>query len=98
MPVETNIGALDAIVKPIPEPTPEQVKLFEKVCKKLRFGYDVQLFGDPSLQSFYTNFEATVYDEDPKNVEDLTLPNQERIDKKVAPFLEQIELEFGAVS
>ncbi|XP_055309296.1 ATP-dependent DNA helicase 2 subunit 1 [Sitodiplosis mosellana] len=98
MPVETNIGALDAIVKPMPAPTPEQVDLFEKLCKKLRFknGYDVQLFCNPSLQSFNTNLESTVYDEEAKYVEDLTLPKLQHQDDKVAPFLDQIELEFGS--
>lgn len=84
-------------MKPIPELTPEQVDLLEKLCKKLRFSYDVQMFCNPSLQSFYTNLESTVYDEEPKPVEDLTLPDLERQDRKVQAFLEQINEEFGSV-
>lgn len=53
-----NIGALDSIMKPLPTPTPEQVFLFEKLCKKLRFGFNVQMFCNPSLQSFYSNLEG----------------------------------------
>lgn len=93
-----NIGALDSILKPLPESIPEQVLLFEKMCKKLRFGYNVQTFCNPSIQSFYTNLEATVYDEEVEDVEDLTLPNLPHQDEKLGPFLGQVTEKFGSVS
>lgn len=56
------------------------------------------MFCNPSLQSFYSNLEATVYDEEVKNVKDLTLPDLSRQDEKVLAFLHQIDEEFGSVS
>lgn len=94
-----NIGVLDNILKPMPKPTPEQVFLFENLCKKLRLKFHgVKMFSDPVLQSFYTNLEAAVYDEEAEDVDDLTSPNIPMQDEKVAPFLSQIEEEFGSVS
>lgn len=84
-------------MKPVPKPTPEQVDLLEKLCKKLRVEYNVQKVFNPSLQSFYTNLESAVYDEEPKPVEDWTLPDLELHDQEVQPFLEQIDEEFGSV-
>lgn len=50
------------------------------------------------LESFYTNLEALVYDEEVKEIEDLTLPKLSMQDEKLDPFLEEIEEQFGSVS
>lgn len=55
------------------------------------------MFSNPSLQSFCTHLEASVYDEELKEIEDLTLPDLNSQDKKIEPFLEQIDEEFGQV-
>lgn len=55
-------------------------------------------FGNPMLESFYANLEALAYEEEVKEIEDVTLPDLERIDPKIEPFLGQIEEEFGPVS
>lgn len=93
-----NIGALDSLVSPLPEPTAEQVDLLEKICKKLRFRYQYETFSNPMLESFYANLEALVYDEEVKEIVDLSLPDLERLNEKLGPFLEQINEEFGPVS
>lgn len=85
-------------MQPLPEPTPEQVSLFEKMCKKLRFKYRPETFANPALQSFFTNLEALVYDEDVKEIVDLTLPEYHVQDEKIEPFLQDIEEQFGIVS
>lgn len=92
-----NIGALDALVRPLPEPMPEQVALLERLCRKLRFEYQPNIFSNPMLESFYANLEALVYDEEVAEIKDLTLPDLEVQDPRIAPFLEQIDEEFGQV-
>lgn len=84
-------------MQPLPEPTAEQVSLFEKMSKKLRFKYRPEDFDNPSLHSFFTNLEALVYDEEAKEIVDLTMPEYELQDQKIEPFLQEIENEFGTV-
>lgn len=85
-------------MNPLPEPTPIQVSLLEKLCKKLKFTYHYESFSNPALQSFYANLEATVYDEEMKEINDLSIPNLEWQDKKIDPFLHSFDEEFGSVS
>lgn len=92
-----NIGNIDSIKLPLPVTTPEQVSLLEKMCKRLRFKYRPEQFDNPSLQSFFTNLEALVYDEEAKEINDLTMPDLSIQDSKIEPFLQQIEEEFGTV-
>lgn len=76
----------------------EQKELFKDLCKKLRFKFQPEQFGNPTLQAFYKNLEALVYDEEPDPLEDLTMPDLDRIDPKIDPFLGRIDEEFGTVS
>lgn len=88
---------LDSVVNPLPPLSTEQVSIFESVCKKLAFKFRPDMFCNPSLQSFYTNLEALVYDESANEIEDLTLPEYSVQDPKIEPFLQEIEEEFGTV-
>lgn len=56
------------------------------------------MFSNPSLQTFYANLEALVYDEEAKEFEDLSMPNYVMQDPKIEPFVTQIKEEFGTVS
>lgn len=89
---------LDPVLNTLPEPTLEQINLMENVCKKLRFKYQPGQFSNPTLQTFYKNLEALVYDEQAQPITDLTLPDYERQDAKIEPFMDQIIEEFGEVS
>lgn len=93
-----NISVLDSVIQPLAEPTPEQVSLMEKMCKKLRFQYRPEAFSNPALQSFYANLEAQVYDEEVKEIEDLTMPEYHVQDEKIEHLIQDIEDEFGIVS
>lgn len=92
------MSVLDPYIQSLPEPSPEHVRLMTNFAKKLRFKYRPEMFSNPALQSFYTNLEALVYDEEAKEIEDLTLPEINLQDGKIAPFLDDIEEAFGIVS
>lgn len=92
-----NIGVLDSIVKPLPTPTPEQVRLLKSLCSKLKFRYDKVQFCDPAFQAFYGKFEAEVYGEEMKDFYDMTVPDIENQDEKMVPFIDRINEEFKMV-
>ncbi|XP_031625667.1 X-ray repair cross-complementing protein 6 [Contarinia nasturtii] len=98
LPVETNIGVIDALVKPLPDVTPEQQSLSELLCKKLRFKYSPENFPNPALNLFYKRLEETVYDdEEMEDVIDATLPDLGRQDEQLVKYniLERFFMEFG---
>lgn len=97
--MSANIGALDSIVKPLEDVTSEQVSSFENLSKCLRFKYQLKMFSNPSLQSFYAQLEASVYEEEVKSIEDLTLPDLDRQDENIGPdLIRRIVEEFGEVN
>lgn len=89
---------MNSIVNTLPEPTPEQTSLLEKICKKLKFKYNNQTFSNPALNAFFANLEAIVYDEEVQEMEDLTMPDLNFLDATIECFVPSIEKEFGSVS
>ncbi|GAB0099056.1 ATP-dependent DNA helicase 2 subunit 1 [Sergentomyia squamirostris] len=82
----------------VPEITPENVELYEKVIKKLKFKYSPKQFDDPALKNIYSNIEAFAFKTDGEQVEDTTLPDVERQDQKIADLVTAVNAEFGEIT
>lgn len=67
------------------------VELFTKCINKLKFQYTPKNFNNPSLQKLWFEIEAiALAREETEQVEDLTLPDNHRIEKRAGEFLSEI--------
>ncbi|XP_052120380.1 X-ray repair cross-complementing protein 6 isoform X1 [Frankliniella occidentalis] len=84
LPYADNIRDLKDQAVKCPHPDPELVSVAEQIVKKLKFKYQPKSFDNPRLQKLWAGIEALAlgYDE-PKETEDLTLPNNEVMDKRI---------------
>ena len=72
--------------------TTDECDLFKNVIRGLKFKYRSDRFENPALQTLWRNIEATALNRDePKEFDDLTLPNLDNQNRKVAEHIEQIK-------
>ncbi len=73
----------------------DKVDIFKNVIRGLKFKYRPEKFENPALQTLWRNIEATALNKD-KTEEfiDLTIPNVENQNKKVAEHIEEIKQTF----
>lgn len=65
--------------------------MFSKCINKLKFKYSPENFKNPALQKLWFEIEAiALAREETEQVEDLTLPDNSRIEKRAGQFLENI--------
>jgi ATP-dependent DNA helicase 2 subunit 1 len=66
----------------------KNVEIFKKCIQKLKFNYDPEDFKDPAIQKLWFEIEAIALDrKQAENFVDLTIPNNERIEKRVGEYL-----------
>lgn len=71
---------------------PEQVDSAKEVMKKLHFRYSPDSFENPDLQTHWRNIEALALNRSSlEEVQDYTMPNYERIEKKGAHLLSNLK-------
>uniref|UniRef100_A0A1Q3F3H2 ATP-dependent DNA helicase 2 subunit 1 n=1 Tax=Culex tarsalis TaxID=7177 RepID=A0A1Q3F3H2_CULTA len=90
IPYAGDIRKLDVLERPPPTVNQEQVDVFKSVIKKVKFKYHPSQFDNPVLMTVYTNIEALLFNRT-EEVYDSTKPDVDRIDTKLAPFLETIK-------
>ncbi|CAF0845279.1 unnamed protein product [Brachionus calyciflorus] len=94
LPFADDIRQIDRVVKA--KTNPEAVDLFTKCITKLRFKYNPENFKNPALQKLWFEIEAiALAREETEKVEDLTLPDNDRVEKRAGLFLDQISREFN---
>ncbi|KAK2178913.1 hypothetical protein NP493_525g06064 [Ridgeia piscesae] len=70
----------------------EQVDKAKEIVKKLQFVFSSENFENPTLQRYYANVEAMALDTDqPEEVEDYTMPNDEKMQKRAGRLLEEFK-------
>ncbi|ETN65978.1 hypothetical protein AND_002244 [Anopheles darlingi] len=72
----------------------EQVDVFKKVIKKIKFKYNPFLFENPSSQNLYINLESLVFDIENAEFFDSTRPDNDMIDKKLEALAGEISNMF----
>lgn len=78
------------------EPSKENINLFKNCISKLKFKYSPDDFKNPAIQKIWSEIEAIALDRsEPEEIEDLTLPNYERIDKRAGQFIAEFVEKFG---
>ena len=72
--------------------TDDEVDRFKNVIRALKFKYRPEKFENPALQTLWRNIEATALNKDQaEEFVDLTLPNIEQQNGKVAKFIDEIK-------
>ncbi|CAF1062062.1 unnamed protein product [Rotaria sordida] len=70
----------------------DNVDLFKNVVRNLKFKYRPEKFENPALQTLWRNIEATALNKNkPEEFIDLTIPNIENQNKKVAEYIDEIK-------
>ncbi|CAF1615179.1 unnamed protein product [Rotaria magnacalcarata] len=70
----------------------DKVDLFKNVIRNLKFKYRPERFENPALQTLWRNIEATALNKDqPEEFTDLTIPNIENQNQKVAEYVDEIK-------
>jgi hypothetical protein len=70
----------------------DETKLFKDVVRGLKFKYRSNRFENPALQTLWRNIEATALNKtQPEQFVDLTLPNVENQNAKVAGYIDEIK-------
>lgn len=95
IPYAADIRKLDALERPPPAVSQDQVDVFKSVIKKIKFKFHPSQFDNPVLMTLYTNIEALLFDRTDLEVYDSTKPDVDRIDGKLAPFVETIKELLG---
>lgn len=76
----------------VPKANTEQIDKAKELVKKLMFSFDSEQFENPALQTHYANVEAMALDKDaPEEVEDLTTPDVERIDRRAGKLIQEFK-------
>jgi ATP-dependent DNA helicase 2 subunit 1 len=79
----------------IPRIADDKVDVFKNVIRGLKFKYRPDKFENPALQTLWRNIEATALNKDKtEEFVDLTIPNVENQNKKVAGYIEEIKQMF----
>ncbi|XP_050083692.1 X-ray repair cross-complementing protein 5 [Anopheles aquasalis] len=78
-----------------PTTSSEQVDVFKKVIKKIKFKYNPFLFENPSSQNLYINLESLVFDIDNAEFFDSTRPDNDMIDRKLDALAGEISSMFN---
>ena len=74
----------------------EAVDLFSKCINKLKFKYNPEDFKNPSIEKIWSEIEAIALDRDqPEEIIDSTLPDNERIKARAGQFLEEFSKLVG---
>nr|XP_022332016.1 X-ray repair cross-complementing protein 5-like [Crassostrea virginica] len=72
-----------------PKAGTEQVEKAKEMIKKMKFTFNSENFENPSLQKYWRNIEALALElDEPEEVEDFTLPDDERMLKKAGEAVE----------
>ena len=76
--------------------TTEDSDLFRKCIGKLKFKYNPEEFKNPAIQKLWSEIEAVALDRsEPEEIVDLTVPNNERIEKRAGQYLEEFAKKFS---
>jgi len=76
--------------------TTEDTDLFRKCIGKLKFKYNPEDFKNPAIQKLWSEIEAVALDRnEPEEIVDLTVPNNERIEKRAGQYLEEFAKKFS---
>ncbi|XP_043535795.1 X-ray repair cross-complementing protein 6 isoform X2 [Chiloscyllium plagiosum] len=68
----------------------DQIEKMKQVVQKLRFKYRPESFENPVIQKHFRNLEALALDlKEPEEMEDLTLPKIDMIDKRIGQLAEE---------
>ncbi|XP_078061471.1 X-ray repair cross-complementing protein 5-like [Mustelus asterias] len=68
----------------------DQIKKMKSVVQKLRFKYRPESFENPVIQRHFRNLEALALDlKEPEEVEDLTLPKNDVMDRRIGQLAEE---------
>ncbi len=79
----------------LPRIEDDKVDVFKNVIRGLKFKYRPDKFENPALQTLWRNIEATALNKDKtEEFVDLTIPNVENQNKKVAGHIEEIKQMF----
>uniref|UniRef100_A0A182FQ44 ATP-dependent DNA helicase 2 subunit 1 n=1 Tax=Anopheles albimanus TaxID=7167 RepID=A0A182FQ44_ANOAL len=78
-----------------PTTSTEQVDVFKKVIKRIKFKYNPFLFENPSSQNLYINLESLVFDIDNAEFFDSTRPDNDMIDEKLDALANEISNMFS---
>ncbi|EDO49291.1 predicted protein [Nematostella vectensis] len=75
-----------------PEVSEDQIEKAQKIIRKLHFTFDSTSFENPTLQKHFNSLEALALDRDaPEEVNDLTVPDVERIDRRAGELLQEFK-------
>lgn len=78
------------------EKNPESIELFSKAISKLKFSYDPDMFKNPAIQKLWSELEAIALErEQPEELEDLTVPDVERHERRAGAFLKEFSEKHG---
>ena len=78
------------------KPTAEYVDVFSKCIQKLKFKFNPEDFKNPCIEKIWSEIEAIALDRDqPEEVVDSTLPDNQRIANRAGPFLEEFSQLLG---
>lgn len=70
----------------------DQIDKMKEIINKLKFKYRSESFENPSLQQHFRNLEALALDMmEPENVEDLTMPKVDMIDRRLGSIVEEFK-------
>lgn len=78
------------------KPSKDNIDSFKRCISKLKFKFNPDDFKNPAIQKLWSEIEAIALDRsEPEEIDDLTLPNNERIDKRAGQFLAEFAQQFG---
>lgn len=98
LPCESNIRNLDVCDKEAPTVDDENVGVFERIIKKLKFSYRPNLFDNPKLKRIFNYIESIAFEIEQcpdDEFDDSTNPDLEKQDSQIDEYVNQLAEMFG---